>query len=88
MRPLLASSSCRSAGQRTSQVLLRFPFLTRLVTREDRAWEGDEAATTALFTVQVLLLEESWSELFLLCSVQWSAPLLHNTIFSPAQVIW
>ena len=32
-----------------------------------------------------MLLEESWAELFLLCSIQWCLPLHSATIFSASQ---
>ena len=35
---------------------------------------------------QVLLLEESWSELFLLCSIQWCLPLPSPTLFSSSEL--
>ena len=34
---------------------------------------------------QVILLEESWSELFLLNAVQWCLPLEHAPLFSPQE---
>ena len=34
---------------------------------------------------QAVLLEESWAELFLLCSIQWCLPLHSATIFSGSQ---
>ena len=40
---------------------------------------------TAECSSQALLLEESWSELFLLCSIQWCLPLHSSTIFSLSQ---
>ncbi|XP_064475139.1 photoreceptor-specific nuclear receptor-like [Ornithodoros turicata] len=37
------------------------------------------------FRDQVILLEETWSELFLLCAIQWCAPLDASPLFSPAE---
>lgn len=31
---------------------------------------------------QVILLEESWAELFLLCAIQWSMPMETSPLFS------
>ncbi|CAN8029135.1 unnamed protein product, partial [Ixodes persulcatus] len=37
------------------------------------------------FRDQVILLEETWSELFLLCAIQWCLPLEASPLFSPAE---
>lgn len=37
--------------------------------------------------VQVILLEESWSELFLLCAVQWSLPMESSPLFAVADQV-
>ena len=37
--------------------------------------------------VQVILLEESWSELFLLCAVQWSLPMEASPLFAVADQV-
>ncbi|KAH7967391.1 hypothetical protein HPB49_024402 [Dermacentor silvarum] len=34
---------------------------------------------------QVIILEETWSELFLLCAIQWCLPLEASPLFSPAE---
>merc|ERR550517_150580 len=50
-------------------------------------WTKNLASFAALpFRDQVLLLEESWSELFLLCSIQWCLPLPSPSLFSPAEL--
>ncbi|CAD5122033.1 DgyrCDS10486 [Dimorphilus gyrociliatus] len=36
------------------------------------------------FRDQVILLEEAWSELFLLCAIQWSLPMEQSPLFNPA----
>ena len=36
---------------------------------------------------QVILLEESWSELFLLCAVQWSLPMESSPLFAVADQV-
>lgn len=38
-----------------------------------------------IFFVKVILLEESWSELFLICAIQFCLPLENCPLFSPAQ---
>lgn len=37
------------------------------------------------FRDQVIILEETWSELFLLCAIQWCLPLEASPLFSPAE---
>jgi len=37
--------------------------------------------------LQVILLEESWSELFLLCAVQWSLPMESSPLFAVADQV-
>merc|ERR1712130_636551 len=50
-------------------------------------WTKNLASFAALpFRDQVLLLEESWSELFLLCSIQWCLPLPSPSLFSPTEL--
>jgi len=41
----------------------------------------------AYITMQVILLEESWSELFLLCAVQWSLPMEASPLFAVADQV-
>ena len=36
-------------------------------------------------SLQVILLEESWSELFLLCAIQWSMPMEWSSLFAIAE---
>ena len=49
-------------------------------------WTKNLASFSALAgSDQALLLEESWSELFLLCSIQWSSPPASTSIFSASQ---
>ena len=59
-------------------------------------WEGlspkpmASAATTVekvCVMRQVILLEESWSELFLLCAVQWSLPMESSPLFAVADQV-
>lgn len=50
-------------------------------------WTKNLASFASLpFRDQVLLLEESWSELFLLCSIQWCLPLPSPTLFSASEL--
>ncbi|XP_013794047.1 photoreceptor-specific nuclear receptor-like [Limulus polyphemus] len=37
------------------------------------------------FRDQVILLEESWAELFLLCAIQWCMPLEHSPLFTSSE---
>jgi len=50
-------------------------------------WTKNLASFAALpFRDQVLLLEESWTELFLLCSIQWCLPHTSPALFSPTDL--
>lgn len=57
-------------------VFSNLPFRDQVRSRSGiPAGEGEARLTRSAVSHQVILLEEAWSELFLLCAIQWSLPL-------------
>lgn len=90
MRHQHDSSSCPWSGQRTCQYLVVCHFETRwgwltealcVVLQWTCIHEHNSytqmCASLIIFLghLQVILLEEAWSEMFLLCAIQWSSPM-------------
>ena len=84
-----SSSSCSSVlkeeeggGQASQETETVYETAARLLFMSVR-WTKNLASFAALAqSDQALLLEESWAELFLLCSIQWCSPPSSHSIFS------
>ena len=81
-----SSSSCQAKGEETETV---YETAARLLFMSVR-WTKNLASFSALAQCdQAALLEESWAQLFLLCSIQWCSgphsPPASQAIFSPTE---
>ncbi len=66
-----------------TQTLCKFKPQSCLNEQENRSWpHEDEFAMDWQLILQVILLEESWAELFLLCAIQWSMPMETSPLFA------
>merc|ERR1719400_443357 len=84
--PLTFTQAFSTASQSQANQETVYETAARLLFMAVR-WTKNLASFAALpFRDQVLLLEESWSELFLLCSIQWCLPLPSPSLFSPAEL--
>lgn len=73
----LDSSLCPLSGQNIYQFLLTWHFETRWVLLYKPLGLNNFCNKAFKFSEhnQVILLEEAWSEIFLLCTIQWSLPM-------------